>query len=167
MRFRLLSWSRLKADFDWTDWAWCIAGAILLSFFVGSAVSEIYPGHFRTWYANPNIDPDTDWALFWKGSRFWVSRSAYVLSGISGFIGVTRALQGAWHTTVWRFVAAFAFGIGHELVRVGVQDGSVADKDVVSSTSLVLIGLGLALPVVFALYDVAKMADSGAEPQLA
>lgn len=159
MRFRLRSWWQLRADFDWTDWAWCIAGAILLSFFVGSAVSEIYPGHFRTWYANPNIEPETDWASFWKGSRFWISRLAYLLSGLSGFIGVSRALRGAWHTTVARFVMAFVFGLAHELVRVGVQDGSVADKDVVPSTSLVLIGLGLALPVGFALYDLAKMAN--------
>ncbi len=159
MPFRSRSSWLPRADLDRNGWAWSIAGAVVLAFFVGSAVSEIYPSHFRTWYANPNIEPATDWAGFWKGSRVWVGRLAFVLSGISGFIGVNRALGGAWQTTVARFVSAFFFGVLHEFLRIGVQDGSVADKDVVSSTSLVLIGLGLALPVGFAVYDLARMAS--------
>lgn len=158
MPSRLPSSSQLRLDRS--HLLWCVAGAILLAFFVGSAVSEIFPNHFRTWHVNSKIEPTTEWARFWKASEPWVSTMAYVVSGVSGFIGVVRAIQGAWQTTVGRLATAFLFGLFVEMVRIGVQDGSVADKDVVPPTSLVLILLGLAFPVGFAIYDLARLAPN-------
>lgn len=145
---------------DRLELLWCVAGALILAFFVGSAISEIFPHHFRSWHVNSKIEPVTGWAQFWKSARPWITILAYGVSGISGFVGVLRALSGAWQAIAWRVAAAFLFGVLTELLRIGVQDGSVADKDVVPPASLVLLGIGLAIPIAFALYDLSAMRQS-------
>ncbi len=147
---------------DRNQLAWCLGGGVLLAFFVGSTVSEIFPNHFRTWHVNSNIEPTTEWAMFWRSSRPYVSVMAYVLSGVSGFIGVIRALRGEWITTAARVGVSFLFSVFVEVIRIGVQDGSVADRDVVPTFSLVWIAVGLLMPVAFAVFDLKKLSDAAA-----